>query len=88
MRVAPVASDVVGAVDVHEQRDDRDDQEHHHAQPVDERADGELLTADLEPRDLGGDRVDRVLTFGRCVRAALGHLSGLLGRRGRVVRRR
>ena len=59
VRVAPVAADVVGAVDVHQQRDDRDDEEHHHAETVDERADRELHAARLEPGPLGDDGLYR-----------------------------
>ena len=48
--VAPVAADVVGAVDVHEQRDQRDDEQHHHGRAVEEHPGGELDVAARPPR--------------------------------------
>ena len=54
VRVADVAAQVRGRVDVHEQRDERDDEQHHHDEPVDPGADAELDGAVLPP----GERVD------------------------------
>ncbi len=47
---APVALQVLGAVDVDQQRDQGDGEEHHHRQAVDHGADVELLAPELEPR--------------------------------------
>ena len=48
----------VGRVDVHEQRDQRDDEEHHHREAVDLDADAELDAAVLPPGDVVHDRRD------------------------------
>ena len=58
MGVAPISADVVGAVDVHEQRDQRDDEEHHHGRAVEQHADAELHAAALPPRQVGPDGLD------------------------------
>ena len=52
VRVAAIAADVIRRVDVHQQRDHRDDEQHHHAEAVDHDAGVELHTAGLQP--LGG----------------------------------
>ena len=52
--VADVVVHVRGRVDVHEQRDQRDDEEHHHDEAVDAGADAELDAAVLPPRDRAG----------------------------------
>ena len=75
---AAVAAHVLERVDVHEQRDERDDEQHHHGEAVDLDADGRTRTPPFcEPRDVVDDRRDdrpRVLAFGaerdrRCARA-------------------
>ena len=55
VRVAAVAADVVGAVDVHQQRDEGDDEQHHHAGPVEQHPDGDVDVAARPPRP----RLDR-----------------------------
>ena len=52
VREAPVAAHVLGRVDVHEQRDQRDDEHHHHGEAVDLDAGAEVDAAVLEPRDV------------------------------------
>ena len=50
--VAAVAAHVLERVDLHERRDERDEQQHHHRQAVDVLADAELDAAALPPRPL------------------------------------
>ena len=49
VRVAPIAGHVVGRVDVHEQRHERDDEQHHHGRAVEQHADLDVDAAVLEP---------------------------------------
>ncbi len=58
VRVAAVAGHVVGGVDVHQQRDRRDDEQHRDGEAVDERADREVDTTVAPPRDGLDDGVD------------------------------
>ncbi len=58
MRVAAVAVHVLGRVDVHQERHQGHDQEHHHGRSVDQRSDRELDAARLEPGD-GADHGQR-----------------------------
>ena len=71
VRVAAVAAHVLERVDVHEQRDQRDDEHHHHREAVDLDAGGEAHAAVLEPGDVVQHREDRRLARprrrdGRC----------------------
>ena len=79
VRVAPVAAHVVGAVHVHEQRDQRDDEEHHHGGAVEEHAGGELDAAARPPRPR--------LLDGRDLELGRAPPRRLLGRRPRRRRR-
>ena len=63
MGEAAVATHVVGRVDVHQQRDQRDDEQHHHRGPVEEHARAELDVTALEPGPLLGDGPDLELLF-------------------------
>ena len=58
VRVADVVLEVRGAVDVHEQRDQRDDEEHHHREAVHADADAELDAAVLPPGEVVHHRRD------------------------------
>ena len=88
MGVPPIAADVVRAVDVHEQRDQRDDEQHHHGGAVEEHAGRELDVAALEPRPALLDGLDLELVplsggFVGRLRGYLGLVLGLgLGRDG------
>ena len=78
MRVAPVAVDVLGREDVHEQRDEGDDHQHHDDHAVDLGADRDRRVAGLEPGCAVDDRAGEVLfpaLFGGW-RSRCGHLAG------------
>ena len=75
---APVALQVLGAVDVDQQRHQADGDEHDHRQAVDHGPDGELVAAELEPGDGLHDRLDGVMAlFGGPGREAQGLLAPL-----------
>ena len=59
--VAAVAADVLQRVDLHEQRDERDEEEGHHRQPVDVLADRQVDARVLPPRPRAHDRFDERL---------------------------
>ena len=56
--VAAVAADVLQREDLHEQRDEGDEEQQHHRQAVDLLADAELDAAALPPRPLADHRLD------------------------------
>ncbi len=94
MGVAPVAPDVVGAVDVHEQRDQGDDEQHHHGGSVEEHPHAEVdvavrppgprlvhrLDGELDMLLFGCDRgADRGLAVGQAVLLLARPCASLLG---------
>ena len=85
MGEAHITVQILGRIDVHQQRDDADRDQHHRCEAVDERAHLELHATDLEPGDGAHDRGNRlvsaaVFTFGGCM--ALGTRGGMGGTDG------
>ncbi len=64
MGVAAIALDVLGRVDLNQRRDEGDQQQRHHSEPVDMFADSELGATTLPPGPLFDDRSD-LLAVGR-----------------------
>ena len=84
VREAHVAVEVLGGVDVHQQRDDADGDEHHRRQAVEQGAGLEVDAADGEPGDGAHDRrhglvLAAVLALGRVLTLGAGGLGGDLG---------
>jgi hypothetical protein len=82
VREALVAVEVLGGVDVHQQRDDADGDEHHRRQSVEQGARLEVDRADLEPGDRAHDGRDGLVLAlaGGCALGGGGALAR--GRRG------